>query len=77
MPTRFRRIRHTYVSCSYCLARDYILTRSLIDQPFATSGFEQHAVIGTIGVVTNLISGTAKPFIGKVRPLSTACLFTH
>jgi hypothetical protein len=24
-------------------------------------------VIGTIGVVTNLISGTAKPFIGKVQ----------
>jgi hypothetical protein len=40
------------------------------DQPFATSGFQQHAVIGTIGVVTNLISGTAKPFIAKVSSLA-------
>ncbi|KAJ9126987.1 hypothetical protein QFC24_001218 [Naganishia onofrii] len=44
---------------------------SYIYQPFATSGFEQHAVIGTIGVVTNLISGTAKPFIGKIADLTS------
>ncbi|GHJ87473.1 hypothetical protein NliqN6_3875 [Naganishia liquefaciens] len=44
---------------------------SYIYQPFATSGFQQHAVIGTIGVVTNLISGTAKPFIAKIADLTS------
>lgn len=33
---------------------------------FATSAYGEHTIIGTIGVITQIMNGVAQPFIAKV-----------
>lgn len=39
--------------------------------PFATSSFGQHSTLGTITVVTSIISSVGKPFIAKIADLTS------
>jgi hypothetical protein len=44
------------------------------DLQIATSSFQRHALLGTIGVINGLISAIAQPIIAKLCDVSDALL---
>ncbi|WVQ70460.1 uncharacterized protein L199_008687 [Kwoniella botswanensis] len=53
------------LACAYALSSNttYLYTA------FATSAYGEHTVLGTISVITSIMSGVAKPFIAKLADL--------
>jgi hypothetical protein len=44
------------------------ITSVYIYQQFAVSSFGAHPILGTIGILTQIMAGVIKPFVAKVSP---------
>ncbi|WRT66816.1 uncharacterized protein IL334_003779 [Kwoniella shivajii] len=53
------------IACAFALSSN--TTYNYV--PFATSAFGEHTVLGTIAVITSIMSGVAQPFIAKLADL--------
>ncbi|KAK8849795.1 hypothetical protein IAR55_005131 [Kwoniella newhampshirensis] len=55
------------IACAYALSQNTTYNY----EPFATSSFGEHTVLGTITVITGIMAGVAKPFIAKLADLAS------